>query len=579
MAGCWLRRGVVLIMLAMLLATAGSMRAQAQGADDLAALRDQVSRLHSQGKSDEAIPIAERYVALAREKHGEEDTEFALAITWLARLYRAQGRYAEAEPIFKRALAITEKALGPDDPVVGIRLNNLARLYEAQGRVKEAEPLYRRALAISVKALGPDHPDVAGVRTNLGGLYKSLGRRAEAEPLLKSALATKEKVFGPGHPSVAYILTQLGDLYRLQGQCEQAEPLFVRALAISKGDIQEVPVLFGTDRKRDSSQPSVAFSGERAQGLSLGLAIATVPKEQTKGPVMPQARGPKGGAASEPASERRLALRCIEVVKDKQLIEVAVRRLAVSKNFPNQVFVFVHGYNVSFDNAVRRAAQIAYDLKFDGGTFLFSWPSRGQLNVRAYFSDRDTVDITAEHLRQFLEKVVAETKAEKVHFIAHSMGNLVLLRALEKIGSEAPALRPVIGEIIQAAPDVDTDVFKQMVERIKVRGANLTLYASASDKALWFSGWLRKGTRAGFISEKQPLIVAGVDTIDITRAGTGLFGLNHDVYSASPSIVADMRRIFEHSVRPPDKRTKEFEPVVSKEGTYWRLRPPQAGAQ
>ena len=340
---------------------------------------------------------------------------------------------------------------------------------------------------------------------------------------------------------------------------------------MSKGDIQEVPVLFGTDRKRDSSQPSVAFGSERDQGLSLGLAVVTVPKER-KGAA---AQAKKGGHANEPASQRHLALRCIQLVKDQQLIEVAVRRLALSKAFPNQAFVFVHGYNVSFDNAVRRAAQIAYDLKFDGGTFLFSWPSRGQFDIRAYFSDTETVDIGAEHLRQFLEKVVVETKAAKVHSLP-TAGELVLLRALEKIGSDAPALRPVIGEIIEAAPDVDADVFKQKVESIKPMGANLTLYASASDKALWLSGWLRgAGARAGFISENRPLIVAGIDTIDITRAGTDLFGLNHDVYSTSPGIIADMRRIFESGERPPDKRTREFEPVASKEGTYWRLRPLQ----
>src|SRR5688500_16444719 len=106
MAGRWLRRGAALIVLATLVATAGSMMAQAQGADDLAALRGQVSRLHSQGKYAEALPLAERYVALARQRHGEEHTEFATANAWLASVYRAQGRNAEAEPLYKRALAI-----------------------------------------------------------------------------------------------------------------------------------------------------------------------------------------------------------------------------------------------------------------------------------------------------------------------------------------------------------------------------------------------------------------------------------------------------------------------------------------
>jgi esterase/lipase superfamily enzyme len=351
-------------------------------------------------------------------------------------------------------------------------------------------------------------------------------------------------------------------LNRRAGKCEVAEPLFARALAASKGDIQELPILFATDRKRDGSQPSVAFTGgEPDQKLSLGLAVVTVPKDK------------------EPVE-----LSCLQVVTDKELIEAAVRRLALSKSFPNQAFIFVHGVNTSFENAVRGAAQIANELKFDGGTFVFSWPTRsdhrreycvGQCEV-----EQENVEIAAEHLRQFLEKVVAETKATKVHFIAHSLGNLVLLRALESIANDAPALRPVIGEIIAAAPDVNGDEFEAFVWHIKPLGAKFTLYASASDKALWGSiqmgGW---PSRAGFIADNKPLIVNGVETIDITSAGTGLFGINHSVYSTNPTIITDMRRIFESGEHPPDKRTEEFEAVVSNEGTYWRLRPEQAGAQ
>src|SRR5262245_31671452 len=109
-------RWIALITFVALLATTGVMHARAQSADELAALRAQVSRLSSQGKYAEAIPLAERYAALARQKHGEDHTEYATAISWLASVYKDQGRYAEAEPLHKRALAIREKALGPDHP-------------------------------------------------------------------------------------------------------------------------------------------------------------------------------------------------------------------------------------------------------------------------------------------------------------------------------------------------------------------------------------------------------------------------------------------------------------------------------
>jgi DNA-binding NarL/FixJ family response regulator len=45
----------------------------------------------------------------ARQKHGEEHTEFATAMSWLAYIHRAQRHYAEAEPLYKRSIAILER--------------------------------------------------------------------------------------------------------------------------------------------------------------------------------------------------------------------------------------------------------------------------------------------------------------------------------------------------------------------------------------------------------------------------------------------------------------------------------------
>ena len=43
-----------------------------------------------------------------------------------------------------------------------------------------------------------------------------------------------------------------------------------------------------------------------------------------------------------------------------------------------EVFVFVHGYNVTFEGAAQRTAQIAYDLKFSGAPIFYSWPSQAR---------------------------------------------------------------------------------------------------------------------------------------------------------------------------------------------------------
>ena len=131
--GRWLTLRFTLIAIVMLLVCAMPTVGQAQGADDLPALQHQVGRLYNQGKYGEAMPLARRYVVVARQKHGEEHAEFATAIAWLANVYRAQGRTAEAEPLYQRALAIRERALGPEHPDVATSLDSLAGLYRSKG--------------------------------------------------------------------------------------------------------------------------------------------------------------------------------------------------------------------------------------------------------------------------------------------------------------------------------------------------------------------------------------------------------------------------------------------------------------
>lgn len=93
----WFSRAVVVIAILMLTACNWASEARAQGADELASLRTQVSQFYSQGKYAEAAPIAERHVTLARQKHGDDHTEYPTAIAWLAYVYQAQGHSSEEQ--------------------------------------------------------------------------------------------------------------------------------------------------------------------------------------------------------------------------------------------------------------------------------------------------------------------------------------------------------------------------------------------------------------------------------------------------------------------------------------------------
>jgi CHAT domain-containing protein/tetratricopeptide (TPR) repeat protein len=200
---------------------------------DLAASLNNLAMLYGdQGRDADAEPLYRRALAMLEKVHGLEHPSLATDLGNLGALYQRHGRYADAEPLFKRSLAISERALGPAHPDVGRSLNNLATNYERLGRHAEAEPLFKRALVIYEKAVGPDHPAVATLLNNLGQVYKSEGRAADAEPPIKRSLAIREKVLGRDHPDTARSLNNLADLYQGQGRVADAEPLFQRAALI-----------------------------------------------------------------------------------------------------------------------------------------------------------------------------------------------------------------------------------------------------------------------------------------------------------------------------------------------------------
>ena len=86
----WMRRTVSLFFLLVMVVGSGPPHAQRHDSAELASLRVEVSQLYSEGNYAEAIPLAERYLAIARQRHGEGHPEFETAISWLGTIYYAQ---------------------------------------------------------------------------------------------------------------------------------------------------------------------------------------------------------------------------------------------------------------------------------------------------------------------------------------------------------------------------------------------------------------------------------------------------------------------------------------------------------
>ena len=229
--------------------------------------------------------------------------------------------------------------------------------------------------------------------------------------------------------------------------------------------------------------------------------------------------------------------------------------------------VFVHGFNTSFQDAVFRFAQIVWDLRFDGLPVLFSWPSRA--TVQDYLYDRDSAMGASPQLIEVLKKISSQKNIGRVHILAHSMGNFCLLDGLANHLNLLKAMR--LGEIVMAAPDIDRDLYKQRVKLIQPKAAGMTLYASAADRALALSKTIAGDIpRAGDIFDGLPIIMDGVDSIDVTFIGEEMFGLGHGTYAGTRSVLNDVK-ILLTGKRPPHDRLAEIEPVPDKnKPLFWR---------
>jgi esterase/lipase superfamily enzyme len=237
----------------------------------------------------------------------------------------------------------------------------------------------------------------------------------------------------------------------------------------------------------------------------------------------------------------------------------------VRKSAQKEAFVFIHGFNVTFDDAVYRTAQIAYDLHFDGAPIVYSWPSEESLTVTGYATDLTNNDWTVPHLRWFLEDVVAKTGAARIHVIAHSMGNRALVNALDRM-SLANTGR--FAHIFLTAPDIDASSFVQLAEAVKRNTQAATLYASANDKALKASKRLQSYCRAGDTS-CGVVVIPGIDTVDVSAVDSDFLG--HFYYGDNRSVISDIFSLLTQGL-PPAKRFG-LRAVGQTPNRYWRFVP------
>ncbi|MDH2916567.1 MAG: alpha/beta hydrolase [Gallionella sp.] len=326
-------------------------------------------------------------------------------------------------------------------------------------------------------------------------------------------------------------------------------------------DPRNVPVWFGTNRAPVNAQDfRQGFSSEWTGSTTLGRCIVNVPKGHVPG---------KTGSAwwiRLVKGDDRLNLISIESLPDFWNQMSNEMKKPREEGATNEALFFLHGYNVTFEQAAVRTAQLAYDLRIHPSAF-FSWPSKG--NVEDYSPDEATIEASYDAVSDFVKQfdICALEAGATLHVVAHSMGNRALLKALEAVSHGMDGgNKSAIDKLVFAAPDVDARVFMQSLEKIPLVGKRKTLYVSHRDKALWLSRSIYEYPRAGLL---PPVTIApGLDTIDATDVDNTFVG--HDYFASVRALINDISSLFKGGLPPYDR--VGIEPAEHSDGQkYWRI--------
>jgi len=233
---------------------------------------------------------------------------------------------------------------------------------------------------------------------------------------------------------------------------------------------------------------------------------------------------------------------------------------SVSRSVTKDAFVFIHGFNVSFEDAARRTGQIAYDLDFVGAPVFYSWPSNGK--VADYPKDETNITWSTPHFQRFMKLMSERSGADRIHIIAHSMGNRAVCDALKALSYTNPYL--TFSHLVLAAPDIDADTFQELAKTLQLISGRITLYESSKDKALCASKRIHGNPRAG----EPLLVVPGLDTIDASEIDTDFLG--HSYFSSNWPLLSDIHAILSDD-KPPAGRFGLM-PMEHKDGRYYAFR-------
>lgn len=324
-------------------------------------------------------------------------------------------------------------------------------------------------------------------------------------------------------------------------------------------NVLTIKTFFGTDRKRTASAIPGQKWGNDDSVLKYGIAEVTIPlKTHQPGKIE---RTP--WFRPEDARFDMLVKTADDIPKDR-FIELLRQRNRDSS--AKSAFIFIHGYNTSFEDAALRTAQIANDLDLVSIPAFYSWASQGRMHKYTY--DEANIERTEPKLEEFLTVFADNVQVKEIFVVAHSMGTRAVTRALARALAKRPDLQPKFAELILAAPDIDAQVFEtQLLQPLRAVKQKVTLYVSNNDKALWASRALHQHLRAG---EVGPMLSGDdIETIDASGVDTDFLG--HSYFAQTQPLLGDLYQLLNGRMRASAR--KQLDAKEADGVRYWQIRP------
>jgi len=358
-------------------------------------------------------------------------------------------------------------------------------------------------------------------------------------------------------------------------------------------------VLFATDRLPSADKERYAFYGDgRDNVLHLGEARIEFSADQpitwaeARRISLLKSRTDKYPLQIAGIEEYGLLDRTVPPVRPAaERSEAPGRRFAEAINSRLQesahkdVYIYVHGYKVEFENPILVAAELWHFLGHDGAVVAYSWPSTRK--TLAYWSDLDDAINSARRLRALILHIAENTDAERIHVVGYSAGTRLVARAVADLGLYGYFLddadlrqRVKLGQVILVGSDIDRSILMGYLfdGGLRVPEA-LTVYESSGDDALGLSQRVFGRNRVG-------QVVAGelsrpglreffdqhpeVRIIDVSAAEAGTAGSGHAYFRESRWVSSDILVTLLYDLPPAERGLvrKPGSPIWSFPGDY-----------